>query len=137
MIDLQNHYWQLADGRIWSSSRTAFVPANDPVYVSWLAQDNAPTRAPDESGQVSEQGLRDALRFYGLSLGALASPEDLAATARSKRDALLAASDWTQLPDSPLSADARAAWATYRQALRDITDQKGFPGVIEWPEAPE
>jgi len=38
---------------------------------------------------------------------------------RRLRDGLLAASDWTQMPDSPLSDEERAAWATYRQALRD------------------
>lgn len=38
---------------------------------------------------------------------------------RTKRDGLLAASDWTQMPDVPLTDEQRAAWATYRQALRD------------------
>ena len=50
---------------------------------------------------------------------------------RAERNKLLAASDWTQLPDA--SADA-AAWATYRQALRDITTQDN-PFSIVWPEA--
>jgi len=50
---------------------------------------------------------------------------------RAERNRLLAASDWTQLPDA--SADA-AAWATYRQALRDITTQAN-PFSIVWPEA--
>jgi hypothetical protein len=62
--------------------------------------------------------------------------EELAAAARAKRDALLAASDWTQLPDSPLAGEVRTAWATYRQALRDISDQQGFPQEIDWPETP-
>lgn len=38
---------------------------------------------------------------------------------RRQRDRLLTASDWTQMPDSPLSDEQRAAWAVYRQALRD------------------
>ena len=50
---------------------------------------------------------------------------------RAERNKLLAESDWTQLPDA--SADA-AAWATYRQALRDITTQAN-PFSIVWPEA--
>jgi len=49
---------------------------------------------------------------------------------RAERNKLLADCDWTQLPDA--SADA-AAWATYRQALRDITDQPN-PFNIVWPE---
>ena len=59
--------------------------------------------------------------------------EALAAQARAQRNGLLAASDWTQVPDAPVD---QAAWATYRQALRDITAQAGFPTDINWPEAP-
>lgn len=53
---------------------------------------------------------------------------------RAKRDALLAQSDWTQLPDVPIADNE--AWAVYRQALRDITEQPGFPTDVVWPEAP-
>jgi hypothetical protein len=56
-----------------------------------------------------------------------------AAQMRQERNSKLAASDWTQLADS--TAD-KAAWATYRQALRDITAQAGFPWTIDWPVAP-
>jgi hypothetical protein len=51
---------------------------------------------------------------------------------RAERNARLAACDWTQLPDA--SADA-TAWATYRQALRDITTQSD-PFNIVWPALP-
>lgn len=57
----------------------------------------------------------------------------LADQARSQRNALLAASDWTQMSDAPVN---KVAWATYRQALRDITAQAGFPTDINWPESP-
>ena len=60
--------------------------------------------------------------------------DDKQATAvRADRTKRLADSDWTQLADS--TAD-KEAWATYRQALRDITDQAGFPWTITWPDAP-
>lgn len=52
---------------------------------------------------------------------------------RDQRNALLAQSDWTQLPDVPLAT--KEAWATYRQALRDITDQSD-PFNIVWPTPP-
>lgn len=52
-----------------------------------------------------------------------------------RRNQLLADSDWTQLPDVPLAT--KEAWATYRQALRDITAQPGFPENVVWPEAPK
>jgi hypothetical protein len=54
----------------------------------------------------------------------------------AQRNALLANSDWTQLADVPLTAEMKAQWATYRQALRDITDQSGFPDQINWPGTP-
>lgn len=53
--------------------------------------------------------------------------------ARVHRDELLAASDWTQVADAPVD---QAAWATYRQALRDVPDQEGFPSEIAWPDQP-
>jgi hypothetical protein len=52
---------------------------------------------------------------------------------REQRNAMLIASDWTQLPDAPVDA---AAWADYRQALRDVTAQPGFPDAVIWPAAP-
>lgn len=52
---------------------------------------------------------------------------------RSTRDALLSDSDWTQVADSPVD---KAAWATYRQALRDIPAQSGFPQTVNWPTSP-
>lgn len=55
---------------------------------------------------------------------------------REERTRILAASDWTQLADAPLTADQRAAWSTYRQQLRDIPAQPGFPWEVEWPAAP-
>jgi len=59
--------------------------------------------------------------------------EALAAAARTQRNALLTASDYTQLADSPRD---KQSWAVYRQALRDITGQVGFPETIVWPVAP-
>lgn len=53
---------------------------------------------------------------------------------RVQRNGLLAASDYTQLADVPIAN--RAAWITYRQALRDIPAQGGFPESVTWPEPP-
>jgi len=54
---------------------------------------------------------------------------------RNQRNAKLAACDWTQLPDAPLSNVETQQWATYRQSLRDITAQPD-PFNITWPTAP-
>jgi hypothetical protein len=58
-----------------------------------------------------------------------------AALAVHKRQELLVASDYTQLPDVTITN--REAWAVYRQELRDITTQQGFPQSIVWPTAPQ
>lgn len=55
---------------------------------------------------------------------------------RTKRNRLLYESDWTQLPNGPLSSELQTAWATYRQALRNITAQSGFPTDVVWPTSP-
>ena len=55
---------------------------------------------------------------------------------RQKRNRLLAESDWTQLSDSPLDEDTRSVWAAYRQDLRDLTDNIGVNGEVEFPVAP-
>lgn len=49
---------------------------------------------------------------------------------------LLRASDWTQLADVSLSAEKKAEWNTYRQALRDITLQEGYPFNVVFPTEP-
>lgn len=60
--------------------------------------------------------------------------EELAFGIRQERDNLLQASDWTQLPDVP--QETKDLWAAYRQALRDITSQAGFPREVIWPVKP-
>jgi hypothetical protein len=53
-----------------------------------------------------------------------------------KRERLLIDSDWTQIPNGPLTLEKKEAWATYRQALRDIPEQSGYPLNIVWPTPP-
>lgn len=77
-------------------------------YEVWLAAGNTPQPAPDTR----------------------------AADARATRDSLIAACDWTQMPDGVLPVAVKAAWITYRQALRDVPQQTGFPATIQWPTSP-
>ena len=60
----------------------------------------------------------------------------LAASARQKRDRLIAATDYLITPDYPISDDRLAKVKIYRQALRDIPEQAGFPRDIVWPKKP-
>ena len=60
----------------------------------------------------------------------------LAASARQKRDRLIATTDYLVTPDYPIESDRLAKVKTYRQALRDIPEQSGFPRTITWPDKP-
>jgi hypothetical protein len=60
--------------------------------------------------------------------------EEVAAQVRTERDRLLAATDWTQAADVPQATKDK--WAPYRQALRDVPAQEGFPYDVVWPTKP-
>lgn len=62
-----------------------------------------------------------------------AKDAEAAKSVRADRDRRLAETDWTQVADAPVE---QAAWATYRQALRDVPGQAGFPWDITWPSKP-
>ncbi|MBR9766344.1 MAG: hypothetical protein GYB53_23240 [Rhodobacteraceae bacterium] len=64
-----------------------------------------------------------------------ADESQLWADVRQKRNALLAACDWTQLSDVSVTEAERSAWQVYRQALRDITESED-PSALTWPVAP-
>ena len=65
-----------------------------------------------------------------------AKAADKLAALRSARDGKLAACDWTQLADVPLGSGQKSEWATYRQALRDITDSYQSIDTVVWPTEP-
>lgn len=55
----------------------------------------------------------------------------------NQRNDLLYASDWTQIPNNPLTPEQQEQWAIYRQALRDVPNQPGFPSNVIWPTPPQ
>lgn len=61
---------------------------------------------------------------------------DRMAYLRHVRDLLIGLTDYTQAADSPLTAEQRAAWAIYRQALRDLPVNYSGDGPIPWPQSP-
>jgi hypothetical protein len=88
-----------------------------PVFTDRAAQGDQPAQTAAEQ-ETTYKAMKDA---------------EQAKSVRASRTQKLSDSDWTQIADS--TAD-KTAWATYRQALRDITGQAGFPWTITWPETP-
>lgn len=91
-------------------------------YTTYEARIALPDGAPDSAPDLWAQQIKDADR------------QAAASAARKERDRLLLACDWAVLPDAQTE---RAAWENYRQALRDVPEQAGFPYTIEWPEKPK
>ena len=88
-----------------------------PVFTDTPATDTEPAKTAAEN-EAAYKATKDA---------------EQATNVRNSRTQMLKDSDWTQIADS--TAD-KTAWATYRQALRDITAQAGFPWTVTWPDAP-
>lgn len=106
-------------------------PATHHVDVaSGKVLEHAPVRPADSV--LVKHGWSEALRRW------VGIPTDAAVAAelRAMRAELLSGSDWTQGADSPLSGAQKSAWAAYRSALRNISDQAGFPSAVEWPTPP-
>jgi len=95
-----------------------------------------PTERPadDYTVNLERTAVRQGDNWVEQWVSTPATPEQIAdrTTAKSndiraQRNELLSESDWTQMPDSPLDLDGKAAWALYRETLRMIPQQTGFP----------
>tara|TARA_R110000868_G_C10769442_1_gene754595 strand:- start:402 stop:815 length:414 start_codon:yes stop_codon:yes gene_type:complete len=84
---------------------------------------NPPPPTPPTEAEIAAQ---EAARLVVMTAEA-------AVVVRATRTSLLVATDWRAVSDLVLSNE----WATYRQALRDVTDQADFPNEIAWPTQPE
>ena len=92
-----------------------------PVFTDTTAEDGTVTTAAEN--EAAYKAMKDA---------------EQAKAVRQQRGEKLKETDWTQVADALLDAPVdKAAWATYRQALRDVTAQAGFPWNVEWPTQPE
>lgn len=123
-------FYKIANERVWDVDSASFAESiPEAANVIELRHDGKP---------ADEAYLRQTLEFYGYTVGdELLTDEDRAKAAREKRDELLTETDYLLMPDYPISEEALAALKTYRQALRDVPEQTGFPNTIEWPSKPE
>ena len=118
---------QATGGTVYQYSQPAGVEQIDgkwytkhilgPVFTDRAATEDQPAKTAAEQ-ETEYKAMKDA---------------EQATNVRRTRTEKLKDSDWTQVADAPVD---KAAWATHRQALRDITSQTGFPWTIDWPETP-
>ena len=106
-------------------------PEHDPL-VQTVVRDPMPhnneTAVDDETGETYETGR------WVIGFTVANKPQDEAEEAvRNQRNRLLSETDWMALSDNTMTPE----WASYRQALRDITGQTGFPYSVTWPTKPE
>ena len=92
----------------------------------FVSLEDGTTREATEA-EIAELQAKDAA-------SAAAAIEGNKSNIRMLRNQFLLSCDWTQVSDSTTD---KAAWATYRQALRDIPTQAGFPDTVQWPTQPE
>lgn len=104
----------------------------------WIEAWSDPLTQYVDNGQVVDMPPRPSEQhvFDFDSKQWLADTELAEARIKATRLGLLLQTDWTQIPNCPLTDDAKAQWALYRQALRDITDQPGYPLDVVWPTQP-
>ena len=135
---------KLIDGNPVPYSEAAFRAANKhtiygPVVSSRHLNAQGVYRVsklPEPEAPVGQKAVIDAMPtqndagqwVLGWTLQALSADE-----ARALRDDLLVACDWTQVADAPVD---QSAWVAYRQSLRDVPEQAGFPDDVAWPTAP-
>lgn len=129
-----NWMWQLADGRIWSTEKAAFVDEN--MAKSWLSLvqlEKVPSSPVDtETREETESGLVYALRFYGLPLGELTPPEEAYEAERAlvdqkysapwdgKKGGILTTLQMTILAAQAQGIETAALQEQYNTALQDM-----------------
>lgn len=110
------------------SQRDGVVEINGKWYTHYIA-------GPVFHDYVDDQGVThtaaEQYEAYCFGIDAQQSND-----MRGVRNQRLAESDWTQLADTPFDAATKAAWAAYREELRQVPQQAGFPWEIQWPTKP-
>jgi len=134
--DPSNWYWSVSGNevRVWSSAAVSYVDVSNETYAAWLSLGNSPTRI------ASEAELEAVLvEQYPAGWGPTES------SVRAKRNQILQQWDWVTQRHveqtnastaTSLTSDQYQTWLSYRQDLRDLTQQAGFPSSVIWPTAP-
>lgn len=102
---------------------------------------NGPTPTADRYQTIVRDGIQEINGKWFTKFIAVDMPQEAkdaldishAAIQRSERNRRLAETDWTQVEDAPVD---KTAWAAYRQQLRELPNQQGFPWEVDWPVPP-
>lgn len=139
---LQRYPYTLTDLKLDNPSVSFALPISNEAAQAFGVYPVQPAPEPDSdyTVNVSRTAIKQGDQWVEQWISAPATPEEItertgnqAAVVRSERNQKLANCDWTQLSDAPVDA---VPWAAYRQALRDISGQAGFPWDIVWPSEP-
>jgi hypothetical protein len=106
---------QASGGTVYQYSQAAGI---EEIGGKWFTKHILGPVFTDSADEDAYKAVKDAEKAKGV---------------RDQRVVLLRDSDWTQVLDAPVD---QPAWATYRQALRDVTKQAGFPWTVEFPATP-
>jgi hypothetical protein len=117
---------QATGGTVYQYSQASGVEQIDGKWYTKYVLGPVFTDTTDETGNVTSAADNEAA--YKATKDA-----EQAKSVRATRDDKLAETDWTQVADAPVD---KTVWATYRQALRDITAQSGFPWTVTYPDKP-
>ena len=108
------------------------VEKDNPAPNTYTKYAEAAAWCNDNNAMIEDKG-----DYYEVVAIPAPTTEELAAQARSQRDVLIAATDYLMATDYPLTDEKRQELTVYRQALRDVPEQSGFPAEIVWPTKPE
>ena len=120
---------QATGGTVYQHSQASGVEQIDGKWYTKYVLGPVFTDTTDDTGNVTSAADNEA---------AYKAQKDTeqAKSVRQSRDTKLADCDWRVIKAAETATTLDAAWATYRQALRDVTGQSGFPWTITWPDAP-
>lgn len=142
---LKRYPYALADLRLDNPNTSFPVSIDDRTAEEFGAYPVQPTQQPDHDYTVNldRTAVKQGDQWVEEWISTAATQEEItertdnqAACVRAERNQRLANCDWTQLADSPLSVEAKAAWAFCRENLRMVPEQPGFPWDVQWPPEP-
>ena len=139
---LLQYPYTLADLRLQNTGTSWPMQISDEVAAEFGVFPVTPAPQPAENYTVNLErtAIKQGSEWVEQWIETPATPEQIAertnnkaAEVRADRNKRLADCDWTTLPDAPVDAEA---WTAYRQELRNVTAQSGFPWNVQWSEAP-